>query len=551
MVPVAALALSLGLNSCTKDLDVEPIDPSKNTTVDAEKLLNKCYAEFTLEGYGPGSSELDLGDSGLSVLYRLMWNANELTTDEAICGWTDKGVADFDYNTYTSTNDCLYGLWWRLCLGVSLCNQYIQECSDYNPQMTAEAHFLRDLYYYYLLDNYGNPAYTEEVSSDNPVQISSAELFSKIVADLEANMGNMLPPSVRKKGEANYARADQSAAWMLLARLYLNAEKYTGTPNWAKAKEYAAKVINESGRTIWMGDNATTHKSANGSYSAYQMLFMADNDVSGAYNESIFAFATEGATTASWGSSTFLFASTWDGNMMSIYPGTTDQKWGGNRTRKDLIEKFIDINEFDALADWKTETIVEAAGDDRALFFGDNADGSGGIKDRKYTNDVLSEFTTGIATTKYRSNRSDEGATTDTKFLDNDIMLFRRYLSHTLKGEADTYFIYMRMSTEEAIVITLSTPQTMTSSIESHAWHQREVYLVVSIENLSNRFHDMKSTFLQVGTRGIATQFHGLVTSHLGQHDLDTLPHQLVNQRTDIHLIGQGPVGHDGLMADG
>ena len=91
----------------------------------------------------------------------------------------------------------------------------------------------------------------------------------------------------------------------------------------------------------------------------------------------------------------------------------------------------------------------------------------------------------------------------------------------------------------------------MTSSIESHAWHQREVYLVVSIESLSNRFHDMKSTFLQVGTRGIATQFHGLVTSHLGQHDLDTLPHQLVNQRTDIHLIGQGPVGHDGLMADG
>ena len=206
MVPVAALALSLGLNSCTKDLDVEPIDPSKNTTVDAEKLLNKCYAEFTLEGYGPGSSELDLGDSGLSVLYRLMWNANELTTDEAICGWTDKGVADFDYNTYTSTNDCLYGLWWRLCLGVSLCNQYIQECSDYNPQMTAEAHFLRDLYYYYLLDNYGNPAYTEEVSSDNPVQISSAELFSKIVADLEANMGNMLPPSVRKKGEATGLR---------------------------------------------------------------------------------------------------------------------------------------------------------------------------------------------------------------------------------------------------------------------------------------------------------------------------------------------------------
>ena len=68
ILPVAALLLTLGLSSCTKDLDVEPIDPSKDTQVDAEKLFNKCYAEFVLEGYDLGSSELDLGDSGLSVL---------------------------------------------------------------------------------------------------------------------------------------------------------------------------------------------------------------------------------------------------------------------------------------------------------------------------------------------------------------------------------------------------------------------------------------------------------------------------------------------------
>ena len=68
IVPVAAVLLSLALSSCTKDLDVEPIDPRKNTEVDAQKLFNKCYAEFVLEGYDLGSSELDLGDSGLSVL---------------------------------------------------------------------------------------------------------------------------------------------------------------------------------------------------------------------------------------------------------------------------------------------------------------------------------------------------------------------------------------------------------------------------------------------------------------------------------------------------
>ena len=188
-LPTVALLLTLGLNSCTKDLDVEPIDPSKNLVVDAQKLFNKCYAEFVLEGYDLGSSELDLGDSGLSVLYRLMWNANELTTDEAICGWTDKGIADFDYNTYTANNDCLYGFYWRLCLGVSLCNQYLKECADYDATMTAEVHFLRALYYYYLLDNYGNPSFTETISSDNPIQISSAELYAWIVKDLEENMG--------------------------------------------------------------------------------------------------------------------------------------------------------------------------------------------------------------------------------------------------------------------------------------------------------------------------------------------------------------------------
>ena len=156
--PILGLAMTLGMSSCVNDLDVKPIDPRLNTQVDASKLFNKMYAEFVFEGKGPGESELDLGDAGLSVLYRLLWNANELTTDEAICGWTDKGVAEFSKNSFTAANESLYGLWWRLNFGVSICNQYLKECADYDKTMTAEAHFMRDLYYYYLLDNFGNPA---------------------------------------------------------------------------------------------------------------------------------------------------------------------------------------------------------------------------------------------------------------------------------------------------------------------------------------------------------------------------------------------------------
>ena len=436
IIPVATVVLSMGLSSCTGDLDVTPIDPRKNTVVDAQKLFNKCYAEFVFEGYGPGESELDLGDAGLSVCYRLLWNANELTTDEAICGWTDKGVAEFDFNSYTPANECLYGLYWRLCFGVSICNQYLKECADYDATMTAEIHFVRALYYYFLLDNFGNPSFSETVG-EKPRQIKSAELFTWIAKELEENMDKMLAPSVRKKGESNYGRADQSAAWMLLARLYLNAEKYTGTAQWEKAKEYADKVIKQSGRTIWMGDQPIAHRSANGKYSAYQMLFMADNDQSGAYNESVFAFVLDGASSASWGASTFLYAASWDGNMKAIYPQATDQSWGGNRTRVDLVEKFISTSKLDALPNWSTETITEAADDDRALFFGDNAKGDNGVKDRKYTNDDLATFTDGFATTKYQSCRADDGAVSNTTHNDNDIMLMRLAEAYLIYAEAE------------------------------------------------------------------------------------------------------------------
>ena len=324
---------------------------------------------------------------------------------------------------------------------MSICNQYLKECADYDKTMTAEAHFMRDLYYYYLLDNFGNPSFSETMPDPDPKQIKSADLYNFIVKDLEENMGNMLAPSVRKKGQKNYSRADQSAAWMLLARLYLNAEKYTGKAEWTKAKEYADKVIKESGRTLWEGDNATTHRSANGKYSAYQMLFMADNDQTGAYNECIFGFALDGATAASWGASTFLHGATWDANMAEDYPQKSSQAWGGNRTRVDLVKKFISLNDLNSLDSWTPETITKAAGDDRALLYGDNADGKHGKKDRKYTNDDLATFTDGIATTKFTSDRSDDGPTAASDLCDNDIMLMRL---------PEAYYIYAEAEAREA-----------------------------------------------------------------------------------------------------
>ena len=54
ILPAGALLLALGMTSCTKDLDVDPISPKISTDYSAEGLFNKCYANFAMAGLGDG-----------------------------------------------------------------------------------------------------------------------------------------------------------------------------------------------------------------------------------------------------------------------------------------------------------------------------------------------------------------------------------------------------------------------------------------------------------------------------------------------------------------
>ena len=47
-----------------------------------------------------------------------------------------------------------------------------------------------------------------------------------------------------------YGRVDAAAAWALLAKLYLNAEVYTGTPKYTEAVTYCNKVIAVAGYSL-------------------------------------------------------------------------------------------------------------------------------------------------------------------------------------------------------------------------------------------------------------------------------------------------------------
>ena len=418
ILSVAALTMTAGLTSCVGDLDVTPNDPATVMEVDEIGLYTKCYANMALAGNTGANGDCDISglDGGTTGFVRQMWNANELTTDEAICCWGDPGIPQFNYNTWDSSHPMLQGFYYRLYNAIGYCNNYLESCADVDATRTAEVRFLRALYYYYLLDCYGNVPFTTVTPADNPATKPRAELFAWIESEVKAAMSNMLAPAARTSADKGYGRADQDAANMLLARLYLNAEVYTGQAKWQEAKEYAEKVINGPHK-LW-----TTGKNG---WSAYQMLFMGDNGESGASQEAILPVLQDGLTTTSWGTTLFLMASTWNKDMNEAGDYGSSEFWSGNRARSQLLAKFFPYSEAPGV---NAAAMTAAAGDDRALFFG---------VDRTLVVNKPSEFTSGYSVAKYRNTYSTGAAGHNSQFVDTDFFLMRAAEAYLIAAEAD------------------------------------------------------------------------------------------------------------------
>lgn len=400
---VALLSLSLGLGSCINDLDVTPIDPSTNMVPDFDALFNKCYANMAVAGNGGANGDCDVDglDGGTTGFVRQLFNANELTTDEAICNWGDEGIPAFNFNQWGASHPMLKGFYYRLYFGVTMCNFYLAQAVDYDAAMTAEVRFLRSLYYYHLMDCFGNVPFLTEVSPSAAPQKSRAEVYSFIESELLDCVNAMKAPKSN-----TYGRADQAAAWMLLSRLYLNAEVYTGTAQWGKAAEYAEKVM-KSGYAL--------HKTGEGKWSAYQMLFMGNNGENGAQNEAVLALIQDGANTTSWGTSLFLMAATFKADMALVGEATnnTTEQWGGVRLRPDFVAKFFPNSNAPTVDPW---AMTKAAGDDRALIWG---------KERTLSVDEIGNFSSGYACTKFTNFYSDGGAAHNSQFADTDYFIMR------------------------------------------------------------------------------------------------------------------------------
>ena len=397
---LGVLVLAIGMSSCVGDLNVTPLDPALNTADKALQteddyfaLLAQCYTGFAVSGsYGPnGANNISGVDGGFSQYFRGRYHLNGLTTDEAVCGWNDQTLQDLHGLNWTTSDVFVAAFYYRIAYQISACNEFIRQADKATidlpkkDQWIAEARALRALCWLDAIDNYGGFPFADETNS---VGSTAPEYRDRkaLCEYLENECKELLDGSaLYDYGQGEYGRVNKGMVAMILAKLYLNSEVYTGTARYA---DCAAVLKNLEGKY-------KLHTNVHGTgANAYQELFLADNDR--CTDELIFVVEQNGTQTASYGATNYLiFAST--GDTMDPAAVGISSGWGGIRTTPEFYGMFD-------------------AADQRELFWEEG---------HTLSIDDISTFSNGIGFQKFKNVNSDGSAASDKGFVDVDFPVFR------------------------------------------------------------------------------------------------------------------------------
>lgn len=350
-----AAGASMLFTACIGDLDTLPLNPSDSTSetvYGADESgyiagLTKLYFNFVSNE----TTDLQVSDAGASELVRAFWTVQEVTSDACKCAWeNDAWVRAMNTNTWSDAdNDATYAVYVRTLQGIAYTNEYLRQTasdrlSDRGVSselaakiqgFRAEARFLRAYFYWMALDVFGDVPFTTENSpfggGVNPKQASRKDIFDYCISELTALAADDSPmPAAR----SNYPRADKGAVLGLLARMYLNAEVYTGTPMWQEAKDACEDIFT-------MGYSLCPE---------YADLFRGDNGENPeALNEVLFGISYDAEQTQSYGGTSYLtlaaIAAT-DVSSTQMINGVNNG-WGGIRVPYEYVEKYFNVRNAD------------------------------------------------------------------------------------------------------------------------------------------------------------------------------------------------------------
>jgi hypothetical protein len=167
-----------------------------------------------------------------------LYYLQELSTDEAC--FPQKGRDGYDggkwqrlhWHKWTDQESIIKGAWDGIYKGIGFCNSFLIDLGKITvvsdsekEQLKAETRALRALYYSYLIDLFGDVPIVKTLSELSPAKTPRAEVFKFVETELTEVKAQLLDAADVKA----YGRISQQAVNAILARLYLNAEVYTGT----------------------------------------------------------------------------------------------------------------------------------------------------------------------------------------------------------------------------------------------------------------------------------------------------------------------------------
>ena len=359
-IKLGGAALMLGMSSCVGDLDLEPNDPNLADPNDPNfhtGALAMCYTGIAVSGIeGAGSSYVSGLDAGTSAYLRCTVMLNEYAADQIFFIWKDPGVTDINTMTWGAENSIISGAYYRFMGHIAICNDFLANTANLeDPEMVgmrAEARVLRAYSYLNMIDFFGQTSFITEAAAvgEQPTQISRKEGFEFIENELKDIVDNKLIAE-----NPQYGRVGLDGAEALLARLYLNAEVYTGTARWKDCQDRCKHIIERHQGGGFQGSGLANH---------WLYLFCRDNAEympgggNKAENEILFGIAYDDTYTQSYGGSTFIINSSAPGKSY-IYPAPrygTSAGWGCFRGRKQLAELFYGMDDDVRKSMWGTGT---------------------------------------------------------------------------------------------------------------------------------------------------------------------------------------------------
>lgn len=398
-IKITAGILLLLSASCSSELDQKPLigdtldNLLQNNPGEVKGLVSKMYGTFALTGpSGPGSSDIVANDAGETGFLRGIINLQDFSADDMKNRWGDDGLDQLTTTSnWTQNNKFFRYLFDRVYYTVPQTTNLIialnQTSISDKGLYISELRFLRSLAYYYMIDCFGKGVLitTENYGTAGAFpEASRVELFNYVESELLA-----IESSLPQTNE--YGRANKSAARMLLAKLYLNAEVYTGNVRYSDALTYVNKVITEGGYTLAPN---------------FIQNFSGDNNTS---PEIIFPLIADALASQSYGNTTYLVNGSLNSETMTLSTFGATDGWGGHRATKAWYSLYGDL---------------ASSTDARAQLFW--------TAGHSYEMTNYKTWTDGFPCTKFR-NTNFSGPTTPTSFSSTDFPLFRL---------ADAYLMY-------------------------------------------------------------------------------------------------------------